>query len=96
MTPLPGEKFARQAKYERRHPLKFKPLKPRYKKLTRHHNVAQHWGGRGNGYRGSEDYLSMLTAEHHALFHKLFGLRTYREAAEVLLRLDKIHTQKAA
>jgi hypothetical protein len=85
MQPLPGEKLQLQLSYQKR-------AKKRNRKLTRHHNVAQHFGGRGNGYKGDEDYLAMLDAEHHQLFHKLFGLRTFRQAADVLLRLDQMHT----
>lgn len=84
MQAMPGEKFAMQMKYEKR-------LKGR-NRHTRHHNFAKTYGGRGNGHKGSEDYLSILSAEHHALFHKLFGLRAFREAADVLMRLDRIHT----
>lgn len=79
MKTLPGEKIANQLKWQKRH-----------KKLTKHHNVAQHFGGRGNGHKGEDDYISMLTPEHHALFHKLFGLRTFKQAAQLLLRLDRM------
>ena len=80
--PLRGEKFQRQLHYGKR--------QRRAKKLTKHHNVAQHWGGNGQGRKGSEDYLAMLSPEHHQLFHKLFGLCTFRQAADVLLRLDRL------
>ena len=82
IQPLPDEKMALQRNFQRRH--------KKRTRFTKHHNVAKHFGGRGNGYKGSEDYFAMLDAEHHALFHKLFGLRTFREAAEALLRLDRI------
>ena len=62
----------------------------RQHKLTRHHNVAQSKHGNGHGRKGNEDYLVMLSAEHHALFHKLFGTATLLEAADILVRLDRL------
>jgi hypothetical protein len=58
--------------------------------LTKHHNVAQAKKGDGHGKKGADDFICMLTPEHHQLFHKLFGLCTFREAADVLLRLDRL------
>jgi hypothetical protein len=76
---MQGEKLQRANRWAKRR-----------KKNTKHHNFAKHYGGHGDGYKGEEDYIAMLNPEHHALFHKLFGLRTFRQAAELLLRLDQM------
>ena len=57
---------------------------------TRHHNYAVSLHGNGHGKKGSEDYLVFLSAGHHALFHKLFGNCTLLQAADILIRLDRI------
>ena len=64
------------------------------RKLTKHHNFAQHFGGRGNGHKGDDDFIVMLSPEHHQLFHKLFGLATFRQAADILLRLDRMKKEQ--
>ena len=66
----------------------------RQHKLTRHHNVAQLYKGNGHGRKGSEDYLVFLSAEHHQLFHKLFGNASLLQAADILTRLDRIKRER--
>ena len=54
------------------------------KRFTKHHVLPKARKGNGDPWN-----LSELTHEHHTAFHKLFGLRTYKEAAIVLLRMDR-------
>ena len=56
------------------------------KRKTRHHNFARSRGGGGEPRN-----IFILTEAHHRAFHTLFGNRTFKEAAEVLLRLDELH-----
>lgn len=58
----------------------------RQSRLTRHHDKAKSLGGK---YTHANIFL--LTEEHHQAYHKLFGLMTFKQAAEVLMRLDKKH-----
>jgi hypothetical protein len=53
---------------------------------TRHHNQAK---SRGGSY--AEWNIYKLSAEHHIAYNKLFGLRNFDEAAQVLLRMQEIH-----
>lgn len=81
LTPLPNEKFQRAVKYQKRH-------KPRRQKLTRHHNRAKSLGGKADSWN-----IYQLSWEHHSAYHKLFGLRSFDEAARVLLRMQELHRQ---
>lgn len=56
------------------------------KTKTKHHNRARCRGG-----SFAPRNIFILTTEHHRAFHLLFGNRTFKEAAEVLLRLDELH-----
>lgn len=56
------------------------------KSKTKHHNRAK---SRGGTYAPSNIFI--LTMEKHRAFHLLFGNRTFKEAAAVLLRLDELH-----
>ena len=56
------------------------------KKITKHHNIAKSLGG-----SLSPDNIFMLSWEHHQNFHQLFGNRTLKEAAKILLRMDAFH-----
>jgi hypothetical protein len=44
----------------------------------------------------NSENIFMLTPKHHQAFHTLFGLRTFKEAAKVLMRLEQLHKQIAA
>ena len=59
------------------------------KRLTRHHDRAQSLGG-----RSEHRNIFWLTAEHHEAYHKLFGLRTFEEAADVLRRMQILHNKE--
>ena len=61
------------------------------KHLTRHHNHAKSLGGTYDSWN-----IYKLSAEHHQAYHKLFGLRTFDEAAAVLLRMQDLHRQMAS
>lgn len=63
-----------------------KPYRHSSKMKTRHHNRAKSLGG---SYDKSN--IFMLNADKHRAYHLLFGLRTFKEAADVLLRLDAMH-----
>lgn len=56
------------------------------KRKTKHHNQAKSRGG-SMAFRN----IFILTEEHHRAFHLLFGNRTFKEAADVLLRLNELH-----
>ena len=56
------------------------------KSKTKHHNKAKSLGG-----AFSKENIFILTTEHHRAYHLLFGLRTFKEAAAVLLRMDALH-----
>ena len=71
--------FKRTARYQRR-------IYNKKCKLTRHHNRAKSLGGDMSDWN-----IYKLTPEHHQAFHKLFGNRTFDEAAKVLLRMQEIH-----
>ena len=58
--------------------------------LTKHHNKAKSLGGTYDSWN-----IYKLSAEHHQAYHKLFGLRTFDEAARVLLRMQELHRQVA-
>lgn len=60
------------------------------KHLTRHHDKAKSLGGTYDSWN-----IYKLSAEHHAAYHKLFGLRTFDQAAAVLLRMQEFHHQVA-
>jgi hypothetical protein len=57
-------------------------------KLTRHHNLARSRKG------GDGDNIYILASEHHEAYHKLFGTRTFAEAAEVLRRMEILHLRR--
>ena len=80
MKIMQGEKFQRAVRYQKRHPRK------KRKMLTRHHNKARFYGGKDDQWN-----IYKLSAEHHSAYHKLFGLRTFDEAARVLLRMQELH-----
>jgi hypothetical protein len=75
-----GEKLQRQIRYQKRHHRKW------MRRLTKHHNQPKSLGGKSDHWN-----LYELSAEHHAAWHKLFGLRTFEQAAQVLLRMQAIH-----
>ena len=57
----------------------------RKRKLTRHHNV--------NRINGGTDMLSniiMLRNEKHQFWHAIFKNLSFKEAADILLRADKM------
>jgi hypothetical protein len=58
----------------------------RNRHFTKHHNRAVSRYGTNDQWN-----LYRLSAEHHQAFHKLFGNRTFAEAAEVLQRMEDIH-----
>jgi hypothetical protein len=58
----------------------------RRNRLTRHHNRPKSLGGTFDNWN-----IFLLSEEHHRAYHKLFGLRTFREAAEVLMRMESMH-----
>ena len=64
--------------------------KKRRQWFTRHHNLAR---ARNGNY--SEWNIYHLTASHHEAYHKLFGNRTFEEAAKVLLRMQETHEIRA-
>jgi hypothetical protein len=80
LSPMQGEKIQRAYRRER------KLSKKRRKMLTRHHNRAASLGGTYDDWN-----IYKLSSEHHAAYHKLFGLRTFDEAARVLLRMQELH-----
>ena len=82
METLPGEKFQKAIRYQRRQ-------RRKGKRMTKHHNKAKSLGGRADEWN-----LYKLSEEHHAAYHKLFGLRTFDEAAQVLLRMQELHNLK--
>jgi len=71
-------KYNPYSRYERK--------RNRRNRLTRHHNIAKSIGGRFDNWN-----IYLLSEEHHRAYHKLFGLRTFAEAAEVLMRMEKMH-----
>lgn len=80
------EKFQRQEKYQKRHRKPNRRSKRLSKMHTRHHDQAK---CRGGSY--AEWNIYKLSAEHHRAYHLLFDLRTFSEAAQVLLRMQEIH-----
>lgn len=58
----------------------------RGRKKTHHHNRPRCLGG---AFDAENIYL--LTEDHHKAYHTLFGLRTFQEASEVLLRMEALH-----
>ena len=56
---------------------------------NRHHILAKKRGG-----TKKPENLILLDENRHAAFHLLFGKRTFREAAMVLLRTDAIKKMK--
>jgi hypothetical protein len=54
-------------------------------RMTHHHNLARSRKGRSN-----PENIIHLKCFKHELFHQLFGNRTLVEAAEILLRLDRM------
>ena len=52
---------------------------------NRHHNLAKSRNG-----KASLQNLILLDENRHAAFHLLFGNRTFKEAASVLIRADKM------
>ena len=83
LSPMRGEKFQRRVKWERKQKGK------KRRKNTRHHNEAKSLGGCGDGYN-----IFMLSEEHHRAYHKLFGLRNFNQAIEVLKRLQEAHERR--
>ena len=62
-------------------------MRRKNRKLTKHHDQPRSLGG-----TFEHENIYMLSAEHHQAYHKLFGLRTFAQAAEVLMRMEKMHT----
>ena len=60
----------------------------RFKRRTRHHNLPRSRKG------GDGDNIYILASEHHEAYHKLFGNRTFAEAAEVLRRMEVLHLRR--
>ncbi len=60
--------------------------KRKLKRLTKHHNIAKSRGGRSEWWN-----LYIMSEEHHQAYHKLFRNMTLREAAEALLRMERMH-----
>jgi hypothetical protein len=56
---------------------------------THHHNLAQCRGG-----KNSDQNVFILDSNHHEAYHKLFGTRTFAEAAEVLRRMEILHLRR--
>jgi hypothetical protein len=81
MKPMEGEKLAKANRWAKKHPKK-------QKRLTRHHDKAKCLGGSYDNWN-----IYKLSAEHHQAFHKLFGLRTFDQAAQVLLRMQELHRE---
>ncbi len=65
-----------------------KPNRKKRKMLTRHHDKAKSLGGSWDSWN-----IYKLSADHHAAYHKLFGLRTFAQAAEVLKRMETMHRE---
>ena len=59
--------------------------------LTKHHDKAKSLGGTYDTWN-----IFKLSEEHHQAYHKLFGLRTFDQAATVLLRMKELHRTLAA
>lgn len=84
MNPMNGECFQ---KFNRNQRKDSRRRKKRYT-LTRHHDKAKSLGGTYDSWN-----IYKLSWEHHAAYHKLFGLRTFDQADAVLLRMQEIHHQ---
>ena len=56
-------------------------MKKKKRKLQRHHNKAK------SRFKSKAGDIFLLTPEHHQHYHALFGLRTFKEASQVLARL---------
>ena len=84
LNPMKGERFNQYQKQIK------KPNRKHKKMLTRHHDKARSLGGTWDSWN-----IYKLSSEHHAAYHKLFGLRTFDEAAAVLLRMKEFHQQIA-
>jgi len=54
-------------------------------KKNRHHNLAKERGG-----RRTPTNMILLDEYRHSAFHLLFGNRTFKEAARVLLRANQM------
>ena len=54
-------------------------------RTNRHHNLAKARGG-----NRCVSNLILLDENRHAAFHLLFGTRTFKEAADVLMRADRM------
>lgn len=54
-------------------------------RVNKHHNLSKSRGGS----RCLSNLIS-LDENRHAAFHLLFGTRTFKEAADVLLRADRM------
>ena len=59
------------------------------RRLTRHHNKPKCRGGKSD-----DRNIFWLTLEHHEAYHKLFGVRTFEEAADVLRRMQVLHNKE--
>lgn len=84
LSAMNGEKFQRITRYQKKQSKKRKHTN----RLTKHHNKAKSLGGTYANWN-----IFMLSSEHHQAYHKLFGLMTFDQAAEVLLRMQEIHKQ---
>ena len=66
---------------------KSRKFRMRHRK-TKHHDLARSCKG------GGEENIYIIASEHHEAYHKLFGNRTFAEAAEVLRRMEILHLRR--
>jgi hypothetical protein len=67
----------------------YHPKRPhKVRRFTRHHDRAKVRGGTFSPFN-----IFILTSEHHRAYHKLFGVRSFDEAARVLLRMQDLHRE---
>jgi len=74
-------RFNTYSRYERK--------RNRRNRLTKHHNIAKSLGGRFDTWN-----IYLLSEDHHRAYHKLFGLRTFQQAADVLRRMEEMHNER--
>ena len=58
-------------------------MKKKRSRLQKHHNRAK------SRFKKEAGDIFFLTPEHHKCYHKLFFLRTFKEASAVLKRLSQ-------
>lgn len=57
----------------------------RKRKITKHHNINQH-----NGGTSEIENIILLKEERHKAWHEIFKNRTFKQAAKLLLRVDRM------